>query len=221
MKFDIGIDLGLIDFAVYTDGQVYEHEAAPKFFREFEAKLAKAQKALSRKCKGSKNRAKAKLKVSTLHKRIADLRANFLHDLSSKLVKKYDLICTEDLNLKGMQQALKFGKSISDAALGEFVRQLEYKTLWKGGTHKKIHRFFPSSKLHMQCGVINSDLGLQAKSTFVCECGETVNRDENAALNILIEGARGHDIPSLKLWSWSKRLSMLNRPTVKQESPRL
>ena len=161
------------------------------------------------------NRAKAKLEVAKLHKRIVNLRANFLHQLTNKLAT-FDLICLEDLSLKGMAKT-RLAKSVLDAALGEFVRQLEYKTLWRGATTQKIDRFFPSSKLHAVCGMVNKDLTLSDR-TWVCECGESVNRDQNAALNILIEGLSINGSDSADLWSWSKSLSILDHLTVKQES---
>lgn len=216
IKKACGIDLGLKDLAVITDGNTYQHIEAPKFFRQYQQKLAIAQKNLSRKKAGSANRAKAKLKVAKLHQRIVNLRTNFLHQLTNKLANTFDLICLEDLSLRGMART-RLAKSVLDAALGEFVRQLEYKTLWRGGTTQKIDRFFPSSKLHAACGMVNKDLTLSDR-TWVCGCGETVNRDQNAALNILIEGLSINGSDSADLWSWSKSLTMLDRPTVKQES---
>jgi putative transposase len=214
----VGIDLGLKDFAVITDGVNYEHIAPPKWFREYEQKLAKAQRALSRKKKGSNNRAKAKLKVAKLHKRIASLRKNWLHQVTNKLVNEYDLICLEDLSIKGMAKT-KLAKSVLDAALSEFVRQLEYKSAWRGKVTNKVDRFFPSSKLHAACGTINKDLTLSDR-IWTCACGETINRDENAALNILLEGATGHDIPSLKLLRKGKASTTL-APSVDARIPLL
>ncbi len=200
-----GVDLGLKDFAVITDGTAYQHIEPPKFFRSLEAKLAKAQKALSRKKKGSNNAAKAKRTVAKLHKRIGNLRANWLHQTSRELVNEYDLICLEDLSIKGMAKT-NLAKSVLDASLGEFVRQIEYKALWEGKTVQRIDRFFPSSKLHAACGVVNKELTLSDRS-WTCSCGEEVNRDENAALNILLEGlnlSAGRDTASLKLLRMGK-----------------
>lgn len=194
-----GIDLGLNSFAVITDGETYHDVAPPKFFRVYEKRLAKAQKKLSRCVKGSNRRAKAKLAVARLHKRIANLRANWLHQLSNRVANTYDLVCLEDLNVKGMARG-NLGKSLGDAAISEFVRQLEYKAAWRGKAIQKIDRWFPSSKLHAACGVVNVALE-RGERVWVCECGETVARDENAALNILLEGKRlltGSDSPGLK-----------------------
>lgn len=219
IKTSAGIDLGLKDFAVITNGENYQHIKPPKYFRKYEKQLAKAQKHLSRKQKGSQNRAKAKLKVAAIHKRIRDLRANWLHQLTNQLIKSTDLICLEDLNIKGMAKT-KLAKSINDAALSEFVRQLEYKALWQGKTVQKIDRFFPSSKLHAACGSVNKDLTL-ADRTWVCSCGAIINRDENAAFNILLEGltlAFGSGSPEVnQLWSDCKT-SPVGHVAMKQES---
>ena len=203
-----GIDLGLNSFAVITDGTLYHDVAPPKFFREYEAKLAKAQKKLSRCVKGSNRRAKAKLVVSRIHKRIANLRANWLHQRSNRVVSEYDAVMLEDLNVKGMARG-NLGKSLGDAALSDFVRQLEYKSKWRGKTVQKIDRWFPSSKLHAACGVVNTALE-RGERMWVCECGETLARDENAALNIWLEGKRllsGSDSPTLKSPRMGKTLN--------------
>ena len=213
-----GIDLGLNSFAVITDGSVYHDVTPPKFFRKYEAKLAKAQKKLSRCVKGSNRRAKTKLSVAKLHKRTANLRANWLHGLSNRVVNEYDAVMLEDLNVKGMARS-NLGKSLGDAALGEFVRQLEYKADWRGKTVQKIDRWFPSSKLHAACGVVHKELG-RGERAWLCACGETIARDENAALNILLEGRRllsGSDSPTLKSLRMGKSNISLHRP-VKRES---
>jgi putative transposase len=196
--------------------------APPKFFRRYEEKLAKAQRHLSRKVKGSKNAAKAKRVVAKLHERISMLRANWLHQLSHRFVSEYDLICLEDLSIKGMAKT-NLAKSVLDAALGEFVRQLEYKAQWRGRATQKIDRFFPSSKLHMSCGVLNKDLTLRER-TWTCACGKEISRDENAALNILFEGLNlslGCDTAEAKQllrMGEPNVFTSLHRP-LKQESP--
>jgi len=205
-----GIDLGLNSFAVITDGETYHDVAPPKFFREYEAKLAKAQKKLSRCERGSNRRAKTKLAVAKLHKRIANLRANWLHQLSNRIVNEYDAVMLEDLNIKGMARG-NLGKSLGDAALSEFVRQLEYKAAWRGKAVQKIDRWFPSSKLHAACGVVNKELE-RGERLWLCDCGETIARDENAALNILKEGLNvlsGSDSATLKPLRWGKTSNTL------------
>jgi len=197
IKTACGIDLGLKDFAVITDGINYEHIKPPKYFRQAQRRLRRAQQALARKQKGSKNRAKAKLKVARLHKRVANLRKNWLHQLSNRLTKQYDAICVENLNVKGMAKTT-LAKSVNDAALGEFVRQLEYKTLWRGKHTQKVSRWFPSSRLCRECGAINTELKLNER-TWVCTCGATHDRDCNAAMNVLVEGISllsGSDSPA-------------------------
>ncbi|MEZ4608565.1 MAG: RNA-guided endonuclease TnpB family protein [Deinococcales bacterium] len=187
-KSAVGVDLGLKSFTTITDGITYQHQEAPQFFRKLEKELAKAQKGLARKQKDSNRRAKAKLKVAKLHKRIRNLRSDFLHQASRKLVNDFDLICIEDLNIKGLGRT-RLAKSISDAGLGEFVRQLEYKSNWYGKNIEKVDRFFPSSKLCRACGCINDKLSLSDR-VWTCGCGATHDRDKNAALNILFEGLR-------------------------------
>jgi putative transposase len=214
-----GVDLGLKDFAVITDGTNYQHVEPPKFFRLLETRLAKAQKALSRKKKGSNNAAKAKRIVAKLNKRIGNLRANWLHQTSNELVNEYDLICLEDLSLKGMAKT-NLAKSVLDAALGEFVGQVEYKALWEGKTVQKIDRFFPSSKLCGICGTVNKDLTLSDRA-WVCVCGAKHDRDRNAALNILKEGlnlSTGRDTASLKLLRMGKPnvFTSLHRPLTQE-----
>lgn len=212
-----GIDLGLNSFAVMTDGTIYHDVAPPKFFRSLETKLAKAQKKLSRCVKGSNRRAKAKLAVAKLHKRIANLRANWLHQLSSRVVNKYDAVMIEDLNVKGMARG-NLGKSLGDAALSAFVKQLEYKAMWRGKTVQKIDRFFPSSKLHAACGVVNKELE-RGERIWVCTCGETIARDENAARNILKEGLNvlsGSDSATLKSLRMGKSSISLHRPMTRE-----
>jgi putative transposase len=181
----VGIDLGLKDFAVTSDG---ERVAAPKFFRKTQRKLRKAQRALSRRKPGSKRRAKAKARVARIHQNITDRRGDFLHKLSTGLVNSHDGICIEDLSVKGLART-KLAKSFTDASMGEFRRQLEYKALWNRKHLVVIDRWFPSSKLCSRCGVVNDALTL-ADRHWVCACGVAHDRDLNAAINIRDEGLR-------------------------------
>lgn len=183
----VGIDLGLKDFAVLSSGQRIE---APKFFRESQAKLKKAQQHLSRKVKGSNSYARQKIKVARVHRDIANKRQWFLHDLSTKLVRDYGVICVEDLNVDGMLKNHKLAKSIADASWGEFVRQLEYKSAWYGRTLVKVDRFYPSSKTCSCCGHVNQDLTLSDREWTCTNCHTIVDRDLNAAYNIASEGYR-------------------------------
>lgn len=181
----IGVDLGLKDLAVLSMG---ERIAPPKHYRLLERRLAKAQRRLSRRKKGSKNRDKARLAVAKVHQKVRNQRNDFLHKLTTSLVCQHDGLCIEDLSLKGMART-KLSKSVLDAALGEFRRQLEYKSVWHRKHLAVIDRWFPSSKLHMGCGALNDALTLSDR-TWLCGCGEVVDRDLNAAQNIRAEGLR-------------------------------
>ena len=181
----VGIDLGLKTFATFS-GDVPDIPI-PKFFRKAERVLRKVQRVFSRRKKGSTSRAKAKLRVSRAHRKTARQRSDFLHKTTTALVAQHDLICIEDLSVKGLAKT-KLGKSILDAAFGEFRRQVEYKAAWNGKLVSVVGRFFPSSKLHRTCGTIKADLTLSDR-TWTCEgCGGVVDRDKNAAENILAQG---------------------------------
>jgi putative transposase len=179
----IGFDAGLKDFAVFSDG---ERVAPPKFYRRAAKKLRKAQRILSRRKKGSNNRAKAKKRVARVHRRIANQRGDFLHKLSTRIVGANDGVCVENLNLKGLVKT-KLAKSFYDVAHGEFKRQLEYKCLWNRRHFQEVSRWFPSSKLCRHCGAINTDLKLSDR-VWTCACGVGHDRDLNAAQNIRVEG---------------------------------
>jgi len=182
----VGIDAGLKDLLVLSDGTTYEN---PRWYRKLETKLAKAQRELSKKQKGSKNREKAKRKVAKVHAQIRLSRADHIHKLTTGLVEKYDTVIIEDLCLKGMAKT-KLSKSIYDASLGEVRRQLEYKARWN---HKRlviIDRWYPSSKTCSDCGFINQELELKDRSWECSSCGKLHDRDYNASLNIRREGLR-------------------------------
>jgi putative transposase len=182
----IGIDLGLKDLMVLSDGTVHGN---PRWYRKHELKLAKAQRELSRKKKGSKNRAKAKQKVARAHARVRLVRADHIHKLTIGLVSRYDTVVIEDLCIRGMAKT-KLSKSIYDASLGEIRRQLEYKARWNNTRLIVIDRWFPSSKTCSSCGFINQQLELKDRS-WVCEgCQVEHDRDWNASINIRAEGLR-------------------------------
>lgn len=181
----VGIDLGLTHFAVLSTG---EKIAAPNTFRQHEARLAKLQRRLAKKTKGSKNRAKAKLKVAKAHATIADCRKDFLHKLSTRLINENQVIAVETLAVKNMVKNRSLSKSISDAGWAEFVRQLQYKAAWSGRQLIGIDRWYPSSKRCNGCGHTVTKLPLNIR-TWVCpECKTTHDRDINAARNILAAG---------------------------------
>ena len=181
----IGIDLGLKDFSVMSYG---ERIPSPKFFRDGQRKLRKAQRVLSRRKPGSNRKAKARLVVAKVHQRIANQRGDFLHKLSTDLVGSHGGISIEDLSLKGLART-KLAKSFTDASMGEFRRQLEYKSLWGRKHLVVIDRWFPSSKMCRDCKTINAELTLADRS-WACGCGSVHDRDLNAANNIRDEGLR-------------------------------
>ena len=156
----------------------------PRFFRKLEAKLVKAQRELSRKVKFSHNWNKAKLKVAKIHNLIKNSRKDFLHKLSHELVIKYNAIILEDLNMKGMSQALNFGKSVADNGWGMFVAMLQYKSIFLGKQVVKIDKWFPSSKTCSFCGSVKSELALSERVYKCDECNSEIDRDLNASINI-------------------------------------
>lgn len=184
----VGIDLGIKDFAITSDGEKFNNH---KYLSKSSKKLAKLQRQLSRKSKGSNNRNKARIKVAQLHERIASQRNDNLHKISTHLVKTYDVIAIETLKVKNMVKNHKLAKSISDVSWSEFVRQLEYKCEWQHKSLIKIDSFFPSSQLCSECGTKNPNTKNLDVRKWVCiECGVEHDRDINAATNILNEGLR-------------------------------
>ena len=183
----LGVDFSVPELYVDSNGNTPEY---PRCFRQAQAKLAKEQRKLSRRKKGGSNRTKQKLKVARIHEKVANQRKDFLHKQTRQIANAYDAVCIEDLNMKGMSQALSFGKSVSDNGWGMFTRMLEYKLAEHGKQLAKIDKWFPSSKTCSVCGYINDALKLGDR-TWVCDsCGTTHDRDANAAINIRNEGLR-------------------------------
>ena len=181
----VGIDLGLSHFAILSTG---EKIAAPNTFRKNEEKLAKLQRKLAKKTKGSANRKKAKLKVAKLHAKITDSRKDFLHKLSTRLINENQVIAIETLAVSNMQKNHNLAKSIADASWSEFVRQLEYKSLWYGRELVGIDRWYPSSKRCSDCGHTVKKMPLSVREWTCPECGTIHDRDINAARNVLAAG---------------------------------
>jgi putative transposase len=181
----VGIDLGLTHFAILSTG---EKVAAPNTFRRYEKKLAKLQRRLAKKTKGSNRREKAKLKVARLHAKIADARRDFLHKLSTRLINENQVIAIESLSVSNMQKNRCLSKSISDASWSEFVRQLEYKARWYGRELIGIDRWYPSSKRCSDCGYTMPKMPLSVREWVCPECGSIHDRDINAARNVLAAG---------------------------------
>lgn len=152
------------------------------------AQLKRAQRALSRKQRDSKNRAKARLRVAKIYQKISAIRNDFLHKFSTRLVRKNQTIVTEDLNVRGMLANHCLAQSIDDSGWGEFLRQLEYKCNWHGRTLVKIDRFYPSSKRCSECGFVKDSMPLDIRQWICSECGAVHDRDINAAKNILAAG---------------------------------
>lgn len=181
----IGIDLGLKSFAVISNGERID---TPKFFRKSEKKLIRLQQILSRRKKGSNRRNKARIKVARMHEKIANQRNDFLHKLSHRLVGENQAIFAEDLHVKGIMANHRLAKFVSDSGWSELVRQIKYKSEWNGVYFGQIDRFFPSSKRHFHCGWINESLSLKDREWTCQGCGQVVDRDFNAAQNILLFG---------------------------------
>jgi putative transposase len=177
----LGIDRGLKELLICSDGTRIEN---PKIIKKYEKALSRAQRKLSKKKLGSKNRDKQKLKVQKIYRNIKNVRLDNLHKITTSLVKtKPRFIVLEDLNIQGMVKNHCLSKSISDVSWYEIERQLTYKTSWYGGEVLKVDRFFPSSKLCSSCGVIKETLELSDR-TYECECGLEIDRDLNAAINL-------------------------------------
>jgi len=187
----VGIDLGIKDFAILSNGTRYGNK---NFLKNEQRKLARLNRKLSKKIgskkgdKKSNNFLKAKLKLAKKHQHIANKRKDYLHKISHSLVKNYDVISVESLAVKNMIQNKHLSKAISDMGWGEFVRQLQYKAEWNNKILIKIDRWFPSSKTCSQCGYKNENLKLSERSWECPECGTVLDRDLNAAINIKNKG---------------------------------
>lgn len=180
----LGLDYSSYSFYVDSQGREADY---PKFYRNAQNVLAKEQRKLSLMKYGSNNYEKQRVKVASIQEHIANQRKDWVHKLSRHLADTYDIICVEDINLQGMAQCLTLGKSTNDNGFGMFRDILKYKLEEQGKRLVKIDRWFPSSKMCHVCGCINKNLKLSDR-VWTCSCGEVLNRDHNAAINILNTG---------------------------------
>lgn len=185
LNTDLGIDLGIKNFAITSNGEVFDNK---HFLKKVESKLKFLQRQASKKVKGSNNRKKANLKVTELFEYITNCKKDYLHKISTQLIRENQTIYIEDLNIKGMLSNHHLAKSIQELSWYEFIRMLEYKAKWYGRSVIKVDRFYPSSKTCNNCGYIKQDLTLKDRNWICPKCHIEVDRDYNAALNILKQG---------------------------------
>ena len=183
----VGIDLGVKDFVITSEGEIFDN----LHFKKNETdKIKKLQKQLSKKQKGSNNRNKVRIRLAKVYKKINDKKQYYLHQVSNSLINENQIICMENLNVKGMIKNHKLAESILEMNFGEFRRILEYKARWYNRKIVFVDRFYPSSKKCHNCGYINKILTLNDRQWVCPNCGKRINRDYNAALNILDECLR-------------------------------
>ncbi|MDN6778397.1 MAG: transposase, partial [Enterococcus sp.] len=194
----IGLDLGITHFCITSAGEKIDNN---RFYRSLEQRLIREQRKLSnrleiakkhnRKLDECRNYQKQRIKVARIHEKITNQRIDFLHKLSSRLTDENQIICIEDLNVKGLVRNHKLAKSISDVSWSEFVRQVDYKCQWKGRTLIKVDRFFPSSQICSSCGHNDGKKELNIREWACSNCGAVHDRDINASINIKTEGLLG------------------------------
>ena len=201
----VGIDLGIKDFIITSNGEIFENK---HFKKSLTDRLKNLQRQLSKKQKGSNNRNKARIKIAKLNKRINDKKTYYLHEVSNVLINENKVICMEDLNVKGMVKNHKLAESISQMNFGEFRRMLEYKANWYDRDIVFVDRFYPSSKTCNHCGYINKNLKLSDRQWVCPVCGEVIDRDYNAACNIKDEGIR------ILVGSGTTEFTLVDYPTM-------
>lgn len=216
----VGVDLGIKDLATLSDGKKYKNI---KSYRAMEKRLARLQKHHSKKEKGSANREKARKKLARLHERIANIRSNHLHQITSKIVSENQTICLEDLSVRGMLKNRRLAKSVADVSFYEFVRQITYKAGWYGRTVIQIDRWYPSSKTCFHCGFVNQNLTMADRAWDCPRCEKHLDRDFNAARNIEREGLRVNTVGTTEIEACGEdvRPSVRRRSSMMQEAPTL
>lgn len=182
----VGLDLGIKDLLITSNGEKFDNE---RLTYKYEKKLAKLQRQLAHKQKGSKNRNKARTKIAKLHEKISNTRKDNLHKISHKLISENQVIVSENLQIKNMVKNHKLAKSISDCSWYELTRQLEYKSAWNDRKYIKVDAYFASSQLCNVCGYQNKETKDLSVREWICpECGTKHDRDVNAAINVLNKG---------------------------------
>ena len=213
----VGIDLGIKNFAICSDGTVYENK---RFLEKSLRKLKISQRKLSKKKKGSNNRDKQRVKVSKLHKKVKNQRNDYQHKVSRELVNKYNIICLETLKVKNMVKNRRLAKSISDVSWSSFIEKLSYKVAENQGYLVKIDAYYPSSKTCSNCGCVKDKLSLSERTYHCNECGFEIDRDLNASINILNVGLKqieatvattGTSLKNQSLWSSKTTLDSLEK----------
>jgi putative transposase len=205
---EVGIDLGLAHFAVFSDGGKVGN---PRHGRRAEAKLRRAQKELARRQRGSNNRVKSRRKVARCHARVADTRRDWLHKLSTTIVRENQAVYVEDLAVSGLART-RLARSVLDAGWSTFAAMLEYKSARYGRTFGKVNRWFPSTRACSACGAVGEAKPLHMRE-WTCSCGAVHDRDVNAAINILAAGRADRPTP-VELVSDG---ALVPQPAVKQE----
>ena len=183
----VGVDVGIESLMTLSDGTKVEN---PKATGKLERKLAREQRRLSRKKKGSSNRERQRVRVARAQEKAANVRKDAIHKATTKLASENQAVCLEDLNVKGMLRNRRLSKAVADASFSEIARQLEYKCAMRGGTVARVGRFYPSSKACSACGHVLEELPLSARNWRCPVCGAEHDRDVNAAVNIAREGVR-------------------------------
>lgn len=183
----VGVDVGIESLMTLSDGTKVEN---PKATKRLARKLAREQRRLSRKEKGSNNREKQRVRVARAQEKAANVRKDAIHKATTRLASENQAVCLEDLNVRGMLRNRRLSRAVADASFYEIARQLEYKTAMRGGTVAKVGRFYPSSKACSACGHVLEELPLSTRRWVCPECGAEHDRDVNAARNIVREGVR-------------------------------